>query len=88
MTYYMLRRYEDAARAFERETAKRPYVYRFLAACYARMDRLEQARVLAMESLKLQPEFTLRQWTQLEPYMSKDDLDHLREGMRMSGLPE
>src|SRR5262245_10084172 len=32
LVFYALRRYEDAARAWERATARRPYVYRFLAA--------------------------------------------------------
>jgi adenylate cyclase len=36
LALYQLRRYEEAARAFERSIARRAYVYRYLAACYAK----------------------------------------------------
>ena len=88
MALYNLQRYVEAAKAFERATAKRPYVYRFLAACYAQTGRLVEARVLAAEALKLQPDFSLRAWASAEPYEDEADLDHMIDGMRKAGLPE
>ena len=88
LALYHLRRYTDAAKAFERATAWRPYVYRYLAACYAQLGRLAEARVLVAKSLELQPGFTLRVWTTFEPYEASADLDLMLEGMRKAGLPE
>jgi adenylate cyclase len=88
LALYHLHRYADAAKAFERATGWQPYVYRYLAACYAQLGRLAEARVLVAESLKLQPGFTLRIWAAVEPYESRADLDHMLDGMRKAGLPE
>jgi adenylate cyclase len=86
---YQLRRYEEAPRAFERVTApRRPYVYRYLAACYAQMGRLAEAQALASDSLRLQPAFTLHVWAEIEIFESQTGLDHMVEGLRKAGLPE
>jgi adenylate cyclase len=87
--FYQLRRYEEAARAFERVTApRRPYVYRYLAACYAQMGRLADAQALASDSLRLQPAFNLSDWAEIEIFESQAGLDHMLEGLRKAGLPE
>jgi tetratricopeptide (TPR) repeat protein len=86
--FYAQRRYDDAIRAFARATAKRPYVYRFLAACYAQMGRLDEARTLVDQSLRLQPRFSLRVWATFEPYLHQTDLQHMLDGLRKAGLPE
>ena len=88
LTLYQLRRYEEAALAFERATARRPYVSRYLAACYAQQGRLHQAQALAAATLKLEPHYSLRIWAKIEPYESQVDLDHLRDGLRKAGLPD
>ena len=88
LALYHLRRCEEASRAFERATAWRPYVYRYLAACFAQLDRLSEARALVAESLKLQPRFTLGVWAIIEPYQSREDLDDMLDGLRKAGLPE
>ena len=88
LALYHLRRYTDAAKAFQRATAWRPYVYRYLAACYAQLGRLAEARELVAKSFKLQPDFTLRLWATVEPYQSRTDLDLMLDGMRKAGLPE
>jgi TolB-like protein/Tfp pilus assembly protein PilF len=88
LALYSLKRYSEAAEAFERATAKRVYVYRYLAACYSQMGCLSKARALVTESLRLQPGFTLSAWAATEPYKSQADLEHMLEGMRKAGLPE
>ncbi len=85
---YQLRRYTEAARALERATALRPYATRYLAACYAQMDRMAEARALAADALRLDPGFTLRAWAEVEPYQSSTNLEHMIEGMRKAGLPD
>ena len=85
---YQLRRYEEAITAFECATARKPYVYRYLAAAYAQAGRLAEARAAADRSLALQPKFSLRVWAEWEAYERPGDLAHMREGMRKAGLPE
>jgi adenylate cyclase len=88
LALYHLRRYDEASKALERATAWRPYVYRYLAACFAQLDRFSEARALVAESLKLQPRFTLGVWAIIEPYQSREDLDDMLDGLRKAGLPE
>ncbi len=88
LALYTLSRYAEAAKALERATARRPYTCRFLAACYAQMGRLSEARALVSESLRQQPGFTLRAWATVEPFESHVDREHMLDGMRKAGLPE
>jgi TolB-like protein/Tfp pilus assembly protein PilF len=85
---YQLGRYAEAARALEKATALRPYAMRYLAACYAQSDRVEDAQALTAEVLRLDRGFRLSAWAKIEPYESAKDLEHMREGMRKAGLPE
>ncbi len=85
---YGLRRYAEAADAFERATARPANIHRYLAACYAQMDRVAEAQAAAAEALRLEPAFTLRVWEKFETYKFPADLDHMRDGLRKAGLPE
>ena len=85
---YGLRRYAEAADVFERASARVPYSYRYLAACYAQMGEMAKAKAAAAKSLELQPDFTLAEWMKDEPYRSSDGLAHMLEGLRKAGLPE
>jgi adenylate cyclase len=85
---YGLRRYAEAAEVFERSSTKRPYVYRYIAASYAQLGEITNAKAAATESLRRQPEFNLRQWVASEPYKTEAGLRHMHEGLRKAGLPE
>jgi adenylate cyclase len=85
---YQLRRYEEAAAAFERMSAPPLYVDQWRASCYAQSGRTEDARAIATEVLNREPRFTLRRYAMIEPFQSQASLDHLIEGMRKAGLPE
>jgi TolB-like protein len=88
LSLYNLRRYEEAAKAFESASVKRPYIHRYLAACYAQMGRMAEARAAATEALALQPDFTLRRWLLVVPWEPQVDRDHMLEGLRRAGFPE
>jgi tetratricopeptide (TPR) repeat protein len=88
MVLYQLRRYSDAADAFEKLVPAPTYVERYLAACYAQLGRLDEARTKATEALKREPCFTLRRYAVVDSYKSRADLDHMIEGLRKAGLPE
>jgi adenylate cyclase len=85
---YSLKRYAEAAEVLERRTAERAYVYSYLAACYAQLGNLEKAKAAVQERLRLQPDFSLREWATVEPFESQERLNHMREGMHKAGLPE
>ena len=85
---YQLRRYADAAAAFEQLSQPPASTFRFHAACYAQLGRLNEAQAKAAEALKREPSFTMSRYGLIEPYQSGASLDHMIEGMRKAGLPE
>lgn len=85
---YELRRYDEAAAAFERMTAPPLYVYQCRASCYAQAGRTEDARAMTTEVLNREPRFTLRRYAMTEPFQSQASLDHLIDGLRKAGLPD
>ncbi|MER9228672.1 adenylate/guanylate cyclase domain-containing protein [Mesorhizobium sp. M0437] len=62
--------------------------YRLLAATYAQLGRLEDARRAASELLKLNPEFSIERYSSRAPYRDKALLARYVEGLRLAGLPE
>jgi adenylate cyclase len=64
--------------------------YRRLALCYARLERMEEARAHAAESRKIDPNFSLEKWRRSRLWMFKDQkwLDSAVEMMRKAGLPD
>jgi adenylate cyclase len=61
---------------------------RLLAANFAHLGRLDEARVQAQEILRLHPGFTVSAWAQRPPYKNRDTLSHFVEGLRRAGLPD
>ena len=64
---------------------KRPWDLARLAACYAQLGRLDEARAQAAAVLRVDPQFHVG-----APLYYKDlaDEEHVRAGMRKAGLPE
>jgi adenylate cyclase len=97
---YLARRYAEALSAFGRMSFPRPPdVHAFMAACYAQLDRRDDARFEAEEFLKLaksdltekptqSQESWLRYWERRAPFKERGQLDHLLDGLRKAGLPE
>jgi adenylate cyclase len=84
---YAARRYEDALEADRRIAgAKRPWHVARLAACYAGLGRLAEARATAAEVLRQDPDFHLS--TISLRYRNADDAAQVLDGMRKAGLPE
>lgn len=85
--YYTLSRYEDAIATLQRmqdPTEGR----RILAASYAQLGRLEDARAEAALVLKAQPNFTIREWAKKQPEQNAAEIDHYLSALRLAGLPE
>lgn len=62
--------------------------YRMLAANYAHLGMMEEARAAARELLRAHPHFTISSWRHRPPYRNKAIIDRYCEGMRKAGLPE
>ncbi len=59
-----------------------------MAATYAQLGKMDDARTHATELLRLWPDVSLRHLEKTLPYKSKRDLDHLLDGLRKAGLPD
>ena len=84
---YMLRRYEDAIAALQ-QMHNVAEGRRLLAASYAQLGRLDEARAQAQEVLKLHPNFSVARWAAVQPDRVPAQLEHFVEGLRKAGLPE
>jgi DNA-binding SARP family transcriptional activator/TolB-like protein/Tfp pilus assembly protein PilF len=80
------RRYEDAIEALKRRTRPQVWVLTRLAICLAHMGRIEEARKMTWRVLDLNPEFRIS--TLRRGAWSDEDVEHMRDGMLLAGLPE
>jgi tetratricopeptide (TPR) repeat protein len=87
--YLFRRQPEEAVRWAERAVlvARNPLSYRILAASLAAADRVEEARVVMAELLRLQPTSCLRR-SRSSNYRRPEDLEIYVESLRKAGAPE
>jgi adenylate cyclase len=90
--HYMLKQYHEAHHWLRDATGRAPnhqYGHAFLAATYAQLGQLEDARGAAAEVLRVNPTYTIG-GTQKRVSLFKhaEHLDHLVDGLRKAGLPE
>ena len=90
--HYMLKEYAQALSA-ARECVSRAADLRaghtVLAATYAQLGQMEEARAEAVEVLRVQPNFTISGTVrQLVAFKDPEDDKHCFEGLRKAGLPE
>jgi adenylate cyclase len=97
LAYDQAGRYEEAlevSKTLLKRALKGEYplknAFRRLALCYARLDRMEEARAHAAESCKIDPNFSLERWRRSRLWMFKEQkwLDSTVEMMRKAGLPD
>jgi adenylate cyclase len=88
---YMLGRYSEAVTPL-RDSARRMPDLRitqlWLAATYAQLDRLGEARAAADEVRRIEPDFTIERWKLTAVYKRPEDSERLFDGIRKAGLPE
>ncbi|WDZ79711.1 adenylate/guanylate cyclase domain-containing protein (plasmid) [Ensifer adhaerens] len=84
---YLSGQYAEALALLEK-MADLGSAYRLLAATYAQLGRLEEARRAADELLKLNPEFSIERYGSRAPYRDEALLARYVEGLRLAGLPE
>jgi TolB-like protein/DNA-binding SARP family transcriptional activator len=88
---FMLGRYDEAAKYYGQVIQANPgfiIAHRGLAASYAHLGRMEDAKWEAAEILTLQPDFSLRAQREMSPFRRKEDMERFIDGLRKAGLPE
>jgi adenylate cyclase len=91
IAYYLLKEHQEAQRWLREATGRAPnhqYGHAFLAATYAQLGRVEDARAEAAEALQVNPQYTIGTQKQVSILKRSEDSDHLVDGLRKAGLPE
>jgi adenylate cyclase len=89
LAYFALGRYEEAVDWALRSVQRRPGhspALRVIAASYAYLGRLDEARVAAQELLRVEPGFSLVGWEGSRPDIDTGLLKQFLEGLSKAGL--
>jgi tetratricopeptide (TPR) repeat protein len=86
--HYVLRDYPAAVQTLRRPETYRTTSRRLLAASLAQLGRLEDARQEGQLFMMSNPHFTIRQWTDSQPFRDEETRQHFVDGYRMVGFPE
>ena len=91
VAHYHLKEYHDAQHWLTEAISRAPnhqYGHAFLAATYAQLGRMEDARAEANEVLRLNPRYSISGTQQQVSILKRaEDLEHLVDGLRKAGLP-
>src|SRR5262249_11500659 len=91
IAHYLLKEHSEAQRWLREATGRAPnhqYGHAFLAATYAQLGRLEDARAEAAEVLRVNPKYTIGTQMRVAILKRSEDSNHLIDGLRKAGLPE
>src|SRR3954454_9384273 len=89
--YYMLGSYADAVTSLQAAVSRAPNLalgHHWLAATYAQLGRLDEARAETAEGLRIQPWFTISQMPFTKACKRPEDGARLRDGLCKAGYPE
>jgi adenylate cyclase len=88
---YLMKQHHDARRWLSEAARRAPnhqYGHAFLAATYAQLGQLEEARAEAAKVLQLNPNYTIGKQKEVSILKRQEDIDHIVDGLRKAGLPE
>jgi adenylate cyclase len=89
--FQSLERYEEAVAAYQRTISRSPdflYARLYLAAVYAQLDRMGEAKSETSEALRMSPHVSVLRIAQRLPFKDAAARARLVDGMRKAGLPE
>ena len=89
--YYCARQYEQAIPPLQTAVDRFPtYITprRHLAAVYAQLGHIDEARMEIAEIRKRDPLVSISLYRERSRYKNSEDLDHYLDGLRKAGLPE
>jgi adenylate cyclase len=79
--------YQDAATAYKQVRRLRYQHCAELAACYAEMGIDQETAKQKLETLRLNPDFSIEAYIKSLPYRKSADREQLRDSLQKSGLP-
>jgi len=85
---FELHRYAEAAETFERVTSPAHWDHYYLAACYANLGRLSDARPQVAKTIEKAPFLTMSSFPRRSWYADSEGLHHALDGLRRAGLPD
>ena len=88
--HFMLGNYEEAAKHLLERIARNPSTdasRMLLAAAYGHLGRLEEARTVWGELLKVNPDFSLAQRARVLPYKDPAEFERITSGLAKADLP-
>lgn len=80
--------YENVISTLSRMTALSTAERMYLAASYARLGRLDEARSEVAAALESRPDFELGTWLETRPFARPEDRDYFAESLKLAGVPE
>ena len=91
LAYYLLRQHSRALAPLHECAGRTPNI-RFghlcLAAAYAQLGKLNEARAEAGEVVRIDPKWTINRGARILPFRRPEDVEHFFDGLRKAGLPE
>jgi adenylate cyclase len=92
LAYYTVKQYSDAVAQLRECVSRTPNLaggHAWLAATYAQLGQLEDARSEATKVLRINPRYSIRGSQMLTtPFKCAEQAEHLSDGLRKAGLPE
>ena len=91
ITYYLLRRYDEALAAIGLAIQRIPNfmpTQLFLACTYAELDRLDDAQKAVEALLKIMPDYSVSEVDRFLPFRSDEARNRFLNALRKAGLPE
>ena len=85
-TLYVCGKYEEAIEAFSHRRNPHVWVLSRIAACFAQLDRMDEAKAVVAKIMKMRPAFRLSE--QRSGSWAAEDLARFRAGMIKAGIPE
>ena len=84
--YFMDGRYDEAL-VWLKQVTEPGDCSRLLAATYAKLGRIDQARAAGEEFLREWPSFSIQRWAGYEPYQNPADRQRYVDALELAGLP-
>jgi len=91
VAHYALGEYSRALPPLRECASRAPNMrsaHAFLAATYAQVGHLVEARTEVAEALRIQPDYTIERAQEPFTIFNPKDTEHLCQGLRKAGLPE
>ncbi len=85
---YAAGRDEDVIATLDRDLTRYTVARRLMAASYAQLGRIEDAKRVAAEFLAVVPHFGILSWSAGQPLTRPGDRERYIDGFRKAGLPD